>query len=83
MFDDLKNPVASPPAATPGLFPQGWPGPVKFTPVIALGLATRTRGGWYPAVADRVAPQEGRPVVVRLQELGRRPANRQELAAGA
>jgi hypothetical protein len=52
MFGDLKNPVNTAPAATPGLFRKAGPGPVKFTPVIALGLATRTRGGWYPALAD-------------------------------
>jgi hypothetical protein len=52
MFADLKNPVKTTPIATPGLFRKAGPGPVKFTPVIALGLTTRTRGGWYPALAD-------------------------------
>jgi hypothetical protein len=52
MFADLKNPVKTTPSAAPGLFRKAGPGPVKFTPVIALGLTTRTRGGWYPALAD-------------------------------
>ena len=52
MFADLKNPVKTTPIATPGLFRKAGSGPVKFTPVIALGLTTRTRGGWYPALAD-------------------------------
>jgi hypothetical protein len=55
MFADLLNPVKTTAEATPGLFRKAAPGPVKFTPVIALGLATRSRGGWYPAVADRQA----------------------------
>jgi hypothetical protein len=51
MFGDLKNPVKTTVLATPGLFRRAGPGPVKFTPVIALGLPTRNRGGWYPALA--------------------------------
>jgi hypothetical protein len=51
MFDDLLNPVRTTAEATPGLFRQAGPGPVRFTPVIALGLATRNRGGWYPAAS--------------------------------
>jgi hypothetical protein len=47
MFGDLKNPVKTTVEATPGLFRKAGPGPVKFTPVIALGRASRTRGGWY------------------------------------
>jgi len=50
MFDDLKNSVTTTAEATPGLFRKAGPGPVKFTPVIALGLPSRTRGGWYAAV---------------------------------
>jgi hypothetical protein len=53
MFDDLKNPVKTSPLATPGLFRKAGPGPVKFTPVLALGLPTRTRGGWYSRLAER------------------------------
>jgi hypothetical protein len=52
MFADLKNPVKTTAVATPGLFRKAGPGSVKLTPVIALGLTTRTRGGWYPALAD-------------------------------
>src|SRR4051812_11927020 len=51
MFDDLLNPVKTEAVATPGLFRRAGPGLVKFTPVIALGLVTRNRGGWY-----RIAP---------------------------
>src|SRR5947209_20106578 len=47
MFDDLLNRVETTPEATPGLFRKAGPGPVTFTPVIALGLETRNRGGWY------------------------------------
>jgi hypothetical protein len=52
MFGDLKNPVKTTPSATPGLFRKAGPGPVKFMPVIALGLPTRTRGGYYLALPD-------------------------------
>jgi hypothetical protein len=59
MFDDLKNPVKASPVATPGLFRKAGPGPVKFVPVIALGLTTRNRGGWYPALtASHDAPKK-------------------------
>jgi len=61
MFADLLNPVKTTAEATPGLFRKAGPGPVKFTPVIALGLATRNRGGWYPAVTDqKAAPKKER-----------------------
>jgi hypothetical protein len=50
MFGDLLNPVKTTVEATPGLFRRAGPGPVSFTPVIALGLETRNRGGWYPAL---------------------------------
>jgi hypothetical protein len=53
MFDDLKNPVRTTVEATPGLFRKAGPGPVRFTPVIALGLPTRNRGGWYPGATGR------------------------------
>src|SRR5271165_2856645 len=52
MYGDLLNPVKTTVEATPGLFRRAVPGPVRFTPVIALGLETRNRGGWYPAAAD-------------------------------
>jgi hypothetical protein len=29
---------------------------VRFTPVIALGLETRNRGGWYPSLSPRQDP---------------------------
>lgn len=47
MFGDLSNPVKTAMEAVPGLFRKAGPGPVKFVPAIALGLASRTRGGWY------------------------------------
>lgn len=47
MFDDLLNPVKGNVEATPGLFRKAGPGPVRYAPVIALGLETSTRGGWY------------------------------------
>src|SRR6516225_4104370 len=49
MFDDLVNPVRTTPAEAAGLFRKAGPGPVRYKPVIALGLETRTRGGWYAA----------------------------------
>ncbi len=49
LFDDLLNPVRTSAEATPGLFSKAEPGPVSFTPVIALGLETTNRGGWYEA----------------------------------
>lgn len=57
-FGDLANPVRTTPEATPGLFRKAGPGPVRYTPLIALGLETRNRGGWYgpgddPAHPDR------------------------------
>ncbi len=52
MFEDLKNPVTTTAEATPGLFRKAGPGPVRFAPLIALGLETRTRGGWYRPTVD-------------------------------
>ena len=49
-FDDLANPVETTAEATPGLFRKANPGPVTCTPLIALGLETTTRGGWYSGV---------------------------------
>jgi hypothetical protein len=51
MLGDLLNPVKTTVEATPGLFRKAGPGPVRFTPVIALGLETKNRGGWYPALS--------------------------------
>lgn len=47
MFEDLKNPVVTTPEAVPGLFKKAGSGPVRYTPMIALGLETLNRGGWY------------------------------------
>src|SRR4051794_3752920 len=52
MFGDLLNPVKTTVEATPGLFRKAGPGPVTFRPVIALGLETVNRGGWYPPGDD-------------------------------
>jgi hypothetical protein len=56
MQDDLENPVGSGVDTVPGLFRKAGPGPVRYTPVIALGLETTTRGGWY-----RPGPSAGEP----------------------
>jgi hypothetical protein len=61
MFGDLANPVETTVKATPGLFRKAGPGPVTYTPVIALGLTSRTRGGWY-----RPPSQDGEPVKTPL-----------------
>ncbi|WP_337174878.1 hypothetical protein [Paludisphaera sp.] len=47
MFDDLLNPVRGDVAEVRALFRKAGPGPVTYRPVIALGLETRNRGGWY------------------------------------
>ncbi|WP_435011110.1 hypothetical protein P12x_002408 [Tundrisphaera lichenicola] len=52
MFGDLLNPVKDSPLATPGLFRKAGPGPVTYTPIIALGLETVNRGGWYKPGSD-------------------------------
>ncbi len=56
MYADLLNPVKTSPLKTPGLFRKAGPGPVSYTPVIALGLETVNRGGWY-----RPGPDAGHP----------------------
>ena len=55
MIEDLENPVRTSPEAAPGLFRKAGPGPVRYAPLLALGLETTTRGGWYtlPAEPDR------------------------------
>jgi hypothetical protein len=58
MFDDLMNPVKTTAEATPGLFKKAGPGPVTFTPVIALGLETINRGGWYVPGEEPSKPQK-------------------------
>ena len=56
MFGDLANPVKTTAEATPGLFRKAGPGPVTYTPVIALGLETVNRGGWYRPGPDAARP---------------------------
>ena len=58
MFGDLANPVKGSPLDTPGLFRKAGPGPVTYTPVIALGLETVNRGGWYRPGADAAHPDK-------------------------
>jgi hypothetical protein len=59
VYDDLLNPVTDSLDKVPGLFKKAGPGPVRFTPVIALGLETRNRGGWYPAAGrDESSPRK-------------------------
>jgi arylsulfatase A-like enzyme len=56
MFDDLANPVRSSVDAVPGRFKKAGPGPVVYRPLIALGLETPTRGGWYQVKDGDVRP---------------------------
>src|SRR5262249_37711590 len=56
MWGDLLNPVKSSARSTPGLFRKAGPGPVTYTPVIALGLPTMNRGGWYSPGSDDRSP---------------------------
>jgi hypothetical protein len=58
MFADLENPVRTTPEAVPGLFRKAGPGPVRYVPVIALGLETRNRGGWYRPGDDPAHPRK-------------------------
>src|SRR5436190_5796006 len=58
MFGDLLNPVKTTPQATPGLFRKAGPGPVTYRPMIALGLETLNRGGWYTPGDDDKSPQK-------------------------
>ena len=58
MFDDLLNPVRTKAEATPGLFRKAGPGPVTFTPEIALGLETTNRGGWYTTGESAGKPEK-------------------------
>ncbi len=57
LHDDLLNPVRTTPEATPGLFKKAGAGPVTYTPLIALGLETTTRGGWYTQGPDDASPK--------------------------
>jgi hypothetical protein len=58
MIDDLENPVKTTVDAIPGTFRKAGPGPVIYTPVIALGLETVNRGGWYAAGDKDIALRE-------------------------
>jgi hypothetical protein len=59
MFGDLVNPVRTEPKDAAGLFRKAGAGPVRYRPVIALGLETKTRGGWYtPPGAPGSAPRK-------------------------
>ena len=58
MFGDLLNPVKTTAQATPGLFRKAGPGPVTYRPVIALGLETVNRGGWYLPGGDDKSPEK-------------------------
>lgn len=52
MFGDLLNPARENLGEVRGLFRRAGDGPVTYTPVIALGLETRNRGGWYRSGKD-------------------------------
>jgi hypothetical protein len=58
MYRDLLNPVQTTVEATPGLFKKAGAGNVTYTPVIALGMETVTRGGWYTPGADTRQPSK-------------------------
>lgn len=52
MFKDLANPVETDAREVPGLFVKAGEGPVVYRPLIALGLETPTRGGYYSPNPD-------------------------------
>lgn len=54
MFGDLLNPARERPAEVRALFRRAADGPVTYKPVIALGLETRNRGGWYRPAKEGV-----------------------------
>lgn len=58
MFEDLLNPVESSVDETPGLFRKAGDGPVSYRPVIALGLETVNRGGYYLPGDQPDAPEK-------------------------
>lgn len=58
IFEDLLNPVKDSAEATPGLFKKAGAGPVKYTPLIALGMPSVTRGGWYRTGKEASAPNK-------------------------
>ena len=56
MFGDLANPVKTSLVDVKGRFKKAGPGPVTYTPLIALGLETTNRGGWYTSSPDAKTP---------------------------
>lgn len=57
MFGDLANPVKTSLTEVKGRFRKAGPGPVTYIPVIALGLETTNRGGWYTQGPDSKSPK--------------------------
>ncbi len=57
MFEDLANPVRTSPLEVKALFRKAGDGPVVYRPLIALGLETPTRGGWYLPTDATMAPE--------------------------
>lgn len=58
MFDDLINSVETAAESVAGRFVKAGDGPVTYAPVIALGLETTNRGGWYRTDEDHSDPQK-------------------------
>lgn len=58
MESDLANPARTNPLSAPGLFRKAGPGPVRYTPEIALGLEVTIRGGFYTNTADSGLPKK-------------------------
>lgn len=57
MVEDLLNPVETSPEAVPGLFRKAGDGPVTYRPIIALGLETVNRGGYYVPGSEPGVPR--------------------------
>lgn len=70
-FGDLANPVETTPDETPGLFRKAGEGNVRYTPVIALGLVTLNRGGWYLPGEDPGAPTRHETWSYQFRNTGR------------
>lgn len=60
MIKDLANPVTTTALEVAGRFKKAGAGPVKYSPLIALGMETVTRGGWYvkPEGKDDITKSE-------------------------
>ena len=67
MFGDLLNPVVTTAEAVPGLFRKAGPGPVTYTPIVALGLET-VSAGVVPGRSRRETFRGHTTLVVPLQE---------------